>query len=323
MLLFQLPPQLCIMHNLILKSEYFPIVTPLLPDKWRECLFAASILDEFSDVCLCSGFHLGVSSSITSVFFPNNHKSALDNPSIIDDHISNKIKEGRYSCGYTPEEFFALFGPFCTAPLGICFNKPLKPCLIQDHSFSHNNPSISSVNSEIDLSAFTCDWGSFLDCFFHILNAPPGTQVAIFNIESTHCHMPIAIEDCLHVCISWKKWVHMDHSCCFRCTSSSGIFGHPADAIVKIYIHKKVNDVIKWADDFAFSPSIEGSWHYCFDKSLIWDVVKDLSWPWSLKPSTLHSTTSSPRSPQGLKGIDDECELLNHSWGIPWGVPRD
>ncbi|KAG2030342.1 hypothetical protein BDR03DRAFT_1017254 [Suillus americanus] len=50
--------------------DLLPIVTPLLWDKWEELLEAVGVLDTFWDVPLglCNGFHLGVSSSISSTF---------------------------------------------------------------------------------------------------------------------------------------------------------------------------------------------------------------------------------------------------------------
>jgi len=280
-----------ILLNPIRRRSLFPIVTPLIPDAWHELLAVSGALDRFPDVPegLRSGFRLGTSSFISETFSPDNHKSALDNPSIIDDYVRKEEAAGRYSRAYTPDEFLSIFGPYRSAPLGVVWDTPIKSRLIQDHSFPRNNPCIASINSEIDSSLFTCDWGSFIECFLQVLAAPPGTQVAIFDVEAAHRRMPVAPEDRLHVCIRWKDQLRLDHCCCFGCSSSSGIFGRVADAIVCIYLFFLVQLILKWADDFSFwrfptTPSITGPWEYSYDESLIWGIAAKLGWPWSLKP---------------------------------------
>jgi hypothetical protein len=274
------------------RTDLLPIITPLRWERWKELLEAAGCITEFADVPIGirDGFRLGVSSSISSTFSPKNHKSATENPDIIDAYIEKELAAGRYSHGYSPAEFEALFGPYRTGPLGVSFDQPTKPRLVQDHSFPRNNPSISSITSEIDSSAFKCDWGSFVECFTRVLNAPRGTQVAVFDVDAAHRCMPVAPEDRLHVCISWKGRVHLDHCCCFGCTSSSGIFGRCADAMVCIYKAFKVDDVLNWADDFTFwrfpqspEPDPDGRWSYSYDESLLWRIANYLGWPWSPK----------------------------------------
>jgi len=153
----------------------------------------------------------------------------------------------------SPSEFLATYGPYRTSPLGIVMNPTSnKQRLIQDHSFPRNNPSLPSINSKIDSSLFLCDWGSFIDCFMAVLNAPPGTEVAIFDVDAAHRWMTTAPEDWLHLCIAWGGKVYADHCCCFGCCSSSGIFGRCADASKAIYLYKGVNDILKWADDYSF-----------------------------------------------------------------------
>jgi hypothetical protein len=281
-----------ILRNRIMRNKLFPIITPLRWDRWRDRLLAAGWLVEFADVPigLHDGFRIGVSSQITSTFSPPNHKSAFVNSDFIDEQIRTEIAEGCYSEGLDPAAFLATYGPYRTSPLGISFNpNNNKPHLIQDHSFPCNDPCMQSVNAEIDGSAFKCDWGSFADCFLRVLDAPPGTQVAVFDVDAAHRRMPVTPEDRLHVCVAWNNKVHMDHYCCFGCTSSSGIFGHVTDTIVVIYHQEGVDAIVKWADDFTFwripiIASDEGPWTYRYDESLIWRIGDDLGWPWSKKP---------------------------------------
>lgn len=184
---------------------------------------------------------------------PPNHKSALENSDFVSKQIASELATGRYSGPFDPAELESRVGPFRTAPLGVVFHSVSgKPRLIQDHSFPRNDPCMSSINSEIDSSSFPCDWGSFSDCFLLVARAPAGAQAAVFDVDAAHRRMPVAPCDRLHVCIHWNGSVYVDHCCCFGCASSSGIFGHCADAITHIYRFHSIDDLIKWADDFVF-----------------------------------------------------------------------
>ena len=308
-----------ILRNPTLRSEYLPIITPLRWDQWRDALSLAGSLSSFSDVPigLRDGFRLGVSSSVVTTTSPPNHKSALDNSTFIDEQIGSELKAGCYSLPLDPSEFESLFGAYRSSPLGVAFHATSgKPRLIQNHSFPRNNPLLSSVNSEINSDLFQCDWGSFSDCILRVLNAPPGSEVAIFDVEAAHRRMPVAPEDRTHVCIAWNGKVILDHCCCFGCSSSSSIFGRCADTIRTIYTFHKVDDLLNWADDFIFwrfpiTPSPSGPWLYSYDESLIWSVADSLGWPWSKKPGKCIPFASS------FKYVGFEWDLVHKTVSLP------
>lgn len=78
-------------------------------------------------------------------------------------------------------------GPFRTSPLGTVPKANSDNfCIIQDSSFPCNSPLHSSVNSEIDTTLFQCDWGTFANCLLRVMNTPPGTQVAVFDVDSAY-----------------------------------------------------------------------------------------------------------------------------------------
>lgn len=274
----------------ILEESLFPIVTPFIAEKWRELLIEAGSYDRFADVPkgITSGFRLGISSSLDNVFMPRNHNSALSNPDIVDDYIATEIAAGRFSQPFLPNDLEQLVGPFRTGPLGVVFNG--KPRVVLDHSYPRNNPCIKSINSEIDNSSFQCDWTTFLDCFLRVSEAPAGTQVAVFDVETAHRRCPSAPQDRLHVCVHWRGRVYIDHCCCFGCSSSCGIFGRLADAASTIFLHRGVDEVSNWADDFNFwrfpkIPSLDGPWTYNYDEQLPIRVATEIGWPWSAKKS--------------------------------------
>ncbi|KAF5376126.1 hypothetical protein D9615_007677 [Tricholomella constricta] len=72
----------------------------------------------------------------------------------------------------------------------------------------------------------------------------------------------------------------------FGICPAPGIFGLVADAIVWIFLHKGVDALLKWVDDFIFfryrrGSLLDGSPLYGYDESLIWNIAEDLGWPWA------------------------------------------
>lgn len=276
-------------------NHFLPVVTPFIWQKWHEHLEHAGALEEFADVPKGTrfGWRLGVPDSfpLLSSYIPNNHRSAVDQPDFIMSYIHSEVSARRYTGPFSPDRLERLIGCFRTSPLGV-IPKPgsSKFRLIQDHSFPRNHQFIPSVNSAIDSSLFPCDWGTFEDCERLVTEAPPGTQVAVFDVASAHRRSPIAPEDQRFVCVMYivdgvvQIWI--DHAASFGGASSNGMFGRPGDAIVAIYKFNGVEDLLKWVDDDIFfryptSPSSFAPWLYSYDESLIFNIAIDLGWPWA------------------------------------------
>ncbi|KIJ07705.1 hypothetical protein PAXINDRAFT_158345 [Paxillus involutus ATCC 200175] len=88
------------------------------------------------------------------------------------------------------------------------------------------------------------------------------------------------------IVIDGQIQIFIDHCACFGCSSSSGIFDRPGNAIIPIFKHKGVEDVIHWADDYIFLrypsfPSLTGPWSYSYDESLPFSIAQELGWPWA------------------------------------------
>ena len=150
----------------------------------------------------------------------------------------------------------SIIGPFCTSLLNVIPKPGLsKFCLIQDHSFPQDD-SLPSINSMINSSLFQCDWGTFSDCWLIVALAPPESQAAIFNVEVAHRHSPITPEDQYLVCTMFTSdditQIYLNHCACFGSSSSNGLFGCPVNAISSIYIHRGVDKLLCWSNDFAF-----------------------------------------------------------------------
>jgi hypothetical protein len=141
-------------------------------------------------------------------------------------------------------------------------------------------------NSQILASEFSCDWFSFHNCYRLVAMAPPHTQAAVFNVDTTFRQIPLALEDRPFLCILLEDGtVRINHVCCFGCASCPGIFSHVADAIATIFYSKGIEVLLKWVDDFVFlryahANDATGSEYYKYDASLIWRIGDKLRWPW-------------------------------------------
>jgi hypothetical protein len=98
-------------------------------------------------------------------------------------------------------------------------------------------------------------WCGYTQVYLLAANAPPGTQVSVFDVAVAFCTIPILPAQQVWTCISWEGAIYMDPNCSFGERSSSGNFGMVADAAAALYIKSGVNDLCKWVDDFNF-------WHY-------------------------------------------------------------
>jgi hypothetical protein len=278
-------------------EDLLRIVTPLRWRRWEEYLAEAGLGELFKDVPkgIRYGFDLGVDELPKCTFIPRNHKSALENPDVVEAYIKTELDAGRYLGPFEPEWLESVIGPFHCSPLG-AIEETSKFRIIQDHSFPRNNTSQFSLNSLIDPSRmYESTWCGFAQAYLLAANAPPGTEVSVFDVAAAFRIIPIRPDQQVWTCLSWNNMVYVDPDCSFGGRSSSGNFGITADAASAIYVSKGVDDVIKWADDFTFwrypiSISPSGLYNYSYDESLIWRVGEDLGWPWSPKKHFPFST---------------------------------
>lgn len=159
------------------------IVTPLVADEWERQLAVAGLLSSFSTIPsgLRNGFDIGLDRASTLARFSqserytlyDNHKSALRHPGVISANLDEERAEGRISDFYEPEEMWRLVGPFRNAPLTVAAkdNDFTKGRVCQDFSHPRDDPNDTSFNPQLDMGDFSCDWGTFSQCY--LLAAPP------------------------------------------------------------------------------------------------------------------------------------------------------
>lgn len=275
-------------------SEVCRVITPLHWAVWETELVSAGCLSSFSTVPsgIRFGFRIGVTSPVSITYIPPNHKSASVTPSAVDSHVRTELLARRYSGPFSPATLESLIGPFRCSPLGVV-PKPIPGefRIIQDLSFPRDHHSITSVNSEIDSDDFPCEWGTFAECALLLLSAPPGSQASVNDVEKAFRIIPVHPLDQPHVVVMWRGSVYPDHCTAFGGASSPGIFGHVADAAIRIFKHHGAQDVIKWVDDFLFwrYPLPDGS-GFPYDESLIFSVADRLGLPWSKSKHTPFAT---------------------------------
>ena len=232
------------------------VITPFIPDQWEKMLNNLSPFNNFTDVpiSLHSGFDMGVHSPPTYTFTPPNHNSALSYPNHVLSHIRKELSLRCYSGPFSRSRLEFLIGPFQTSPLGTVPKSPdSTECrIIQDLSFPRNDPSHTSVNSQIDINDFRCDWGTFNDVRVIVMDAPPSTEAATLDVDSAFRCCPILPSQQSSFVIHWNDSFFIDHNTPFGATSAGGVFGRVADAMSAILSSKDLGLLKNCVDDFVF-----------------------------------------------------------------------
>ena len=264
------------------------INTPFIPDQWEIMLKEITPFNKFSDVptSLRTGFDMGVSSPPLHTYTPPNHNSAVLYPDHVLSHIRTELSMRRYSGPFSRSRLEFLIGPFRTSPLGTV-PKSLDSDdrrIVQDLSFPRNDPSCPSVNSQIDIEDFRCDWGTFNDVREIVVNAPAGTEATTLDVDSAFRCCPIRPSQQHNFVVQWNDLFYIDHNAPFSATSAGGVFGRMADAKSAILTSKGLGPSKNWVDDFVFfrfllsvspDPPL-----FSYSLSDIYSLAELLGWPW-------------------------------------------
>lgn len=150
------------------------------------------------------------------------------------------------------------------------------------------DPERTSINAVIDTDEFKCDWGTFSDCYLKVAEAPEGTQVAVFDVDSAFRNVPTRPAQRIFLMVLINILIHINLTLDFGASPSPGIFGRIADAMVVIFLFRGIQAVLKWVDDFIFfrypkGRTKDGEFIYAYDASLIWSIADKVGWPWARK----------------------------------------
>ena len=243
------------------------------------------------------GFDMGVRYPPSCTFTPPNHDSALSFPSHVTSHIQNELARGRYSGPFSKSKLESLIGPFRTSPLGTVpkSSDSTERRIVQDLSFPRDDPSLSSVNDQINIEDFTCDWGTFNDVRKIVIDAPHLSEAATLDVDAAFRCCPITPSQQRNFVIHWNGLFYIDHNAPFGATSAGGVFGRVADAKAAILASKNIGPSKKWVDDFVFFrfplTIISGSPVFSYSLSDIYSLAATLGWPWKeskTKPFARH-----------------------------------
>ena len=300
-----------------LSLSLLTVNTPFVPDEWEKMLNSISPFNKFTDVpiSLRSGFDMGVHSPPTYTYTPPNHNSALSYPTHVLSHIRKELSLRRYTGPFSRSRLEYLIGPFWTSPLGTVpkSHDSTERRIVQDLSFPRNDPSHLSVNSQIDINNFRCDWGTFNEVRSLVMDAPPGSEAATLDVDSAFRCCPILPSQQSSFVIHWDDSFFIDHNAPFGATSAGGVFGRVADAMSAILSSKDLGPSKNWVDDFVFFrfplSLTQGIPSFSYALSDVYDVAKQLGWPWK-------DSKTKPFAPQ-FKYLGFTWDLSMKSVQIP------
>lgn len=109
-----------------------------------------------------NGFPIGDMPPLTRTYTPPNHKSALDNPDVIREYLTEEVSLSRMSGPFTAKQVESeLGGFFVSCPLGLVekAGEPGKFRIIRDLSY-HNKEDGYSVNEHLNADDFPTEWGT-------------------------------------------------------------------------------------------------------------------------------------------------------------------
>ena len=270
--------------------DLLAIVTSIIPDEWELLLNNITPLNNFSDVptSMHFGFDMGIKTPPTHTYTPPNHNSANFHPSHVLSHIRNELSLRRYSVPFSKSRLEYLIGPFRTSPLGtVPKSENSTECrIVQDLSFPRNDPTCASVNDQINIDNFRCDWGTFNDIRSIVIDAPTNAEAATLDVDAAFRCCPILPSRQRNFVIQWDDSFYIDHNAPFGATSSGSVFGRVADAMSTILTSMGLCPSKNWVDDFVFFrfplPCNSFPPTYSYSLSDIYNVARRLGWPWKV-----------------------------------------
>ena len=174
-----------------------------------------------------------------------NHKSATDNPSIVDEIVLKEIKLGRVLGPFKQPPFDNLQ----TSPLGLVPKSDNSYRLIHDLSYPFDN----SVNSNILPQHKSVSYQSLSESIDQILHYGQGTLIAKADIESAYRIVPIHLTSFHLLGLSWRNHYFVDIMLPFGLAVSCKFFDCFSRALVWILLCiLHVLSLTFILDDFVF-----------------------------------------------------------------------
>ena len=152
-------------------------------------------------------FNMGIYSLPLKSYIPPNHSSALIYPHKVMPHIQKELSLGRYSGSFSQSELENLISPFQSSLIGtvLKYSGSLECRVIHDLSFPRDNPSLPSINSQINIDDFKCNWGTSNEVRSIMIDAPPLSEAATLNIDPILNCCPITPSQQPNFVIQWDS----------------------------------------------------------------------------------------------------------------------
>ena len=225
-----------------LENKAGKIISPIKVDRlaaWLEgydVFRTQFLLEGFSH-----GFRVGYSGIPECKIYPN-HKSALENPEVIDAYLESEIREGRMvgPLSNPPDKFHC-------SPLALVPKK--KPGAFRViHNLSY--PSGKSINDFIPDYCTQVHYQSVYDAIFMLCELGHGSFMCKSDIEKAFRLIPIHEKDQHLFLVNWKGQYYLDLRLEMGCSSACQIFEEFSSAVAWITHHHLHIPNVHYLDDF-------------------------------------------------------------------------
>ena len=191
------------------------------------------------------GFHLGFSPSQKLKSAKKNKPSAAQHPSVVDQHLANKVSLGRVAGPFTAPPFPNLHvSSFGVIPKR---GQPGKWLLIMDL------PSMggANVNDGIDADEFTLHYITLDQVIRLVSKLGPRALMAKFDVDAAYRNVPVHPSRHVLLGMKWRDQFYVDLVLPFGLRSAPFIFNSIADMVEWIVVHSyQIPDLLHCLDDF-------------------------------------------------------------------------
>jgi hypothetical protein len=243
-------PLLPTAHSPARPNPPWPLVTPLILERWHHYLSKHDLLEKhaktLNDIEFGFSYHSSIQISESRIF--PNQPFTIQNPEVIDKVIESELEAGRYFGPYTLPEIEAILGPIICHPIGVIDKVNGKKRLIEDLSFPRDG-SFPSLNSLTDISHLHLDWGGLAEMTHLVVSAKPGTRGATLDWLNAYQNCAVRRDELWLGCIHWHDVFYVDNSLKFGGKSPSHEFEGPSSAFTDVATAKGLGDFIHWVDN--------------------------------------------------------------------------
>ena len=164
-----------------------------------------------------NGFDMGFRGVPNNDEKVRNHRSALENPNIVDVNLQKEIIAGRISGPFSSPPF----KNFQISPIGLVpKSEPNSFRMIIDLS----HPSTDSINDNIHDVFAEVNYSSLSDAIKLVIEVGKGAFMAKTDIEKAFRILPLQPEQYHLVCYKWNNLYYHDKAMVMGCRSSCSLF---------------------------------------------------------------------------------------------------